>query len=90
MTTENLLFHQVMKIIYENGTRYLIADEGEGFDRIRQVFLAYLEGEGVTLNNVTVANLRVLFRRSWDELLDDLVPFEARKRVTDEFKKLVF
>ena len=90
MVRENLLFYQVAKIIYENGTKYLIADETEGFDRIRTVLSGYLSANNSEPSSVTVADFRKIFKTCWDDVLDDLVPYEAQARVSSEIKTLVF
>jgi len=90
MPRENLLFYQISKIIYENGTKYLIADENEGFDRIRAVLSGYLTTIKAEPSSVTVADFRKIFKTCWEDVLDDLVPFEAQARVSSEIKTLVF
>ena len=68
----------------------LIPGENEGFQKIRSVFSPYLESLGSDHTNVTVSHFRSIFKRSWDDILDELVPYEARDRVTREFKSLIF
>lgn len=90
MPRENLLFYQVVKTIYENGTKYLISDENEGYERIRTVLTEVLIQQNVDSSSVTVSDFRKIYKTCWEDVLDDLVPFEAQERVSMEIKTLVF
>ncbi len=87
---ENLLSHEVIKIIYDEGAKFIYADRDEGFARIRNLLGPALDEIGTSLSTAKTSNFRKLFHRGWSELVGELVPYEAVARVTEQFRKLVF
>lgn len=87
---ENLLSHEVIKIIYEEGGKYLYSDREEGFERIRQVLASALEDIGSSIDTAKTRDFRKLYHRAWREVIEDLVPYESIEPVSSSFKNLVF
>ena len=87
---ENLLTWEVIKVIYEEGARFLYPDEDEGLRRVRQAVSRGLAVLGTDGEVATTADFRKLYRTGWDDLVDDIVPHEARRRVAERFRALVF
>lgn len=79
-----------MKIIYEEGTKYLFPQQDEGFQRIREILSRALDGIGSDLASATTSDYRKLFRRGWTEVIEELAPYETYDRVSQRFRKLVF
>ena len=90
MPEENLLSHEVMKIVFEDGARFLWPDRREAFDRIRAVLGRALESVGSDLASASTGDFRKLYHKAWTEVLDELAPYEAHRRLTENFRRLVF
>jgi len=90
MPSENLLFYQVMKLIYDNGTIYLIPEENDGHQKIKEFLSPILTDMKSDPSTVTTAHFRKIFKTCWDDVLDELVPYEAQTRVSKAFKTLIF
>ena len=87
---ENLLSFEIMKIIYDEGAKFLYPEREDGFQRIRQILGGALEGLGTSLATAKTSDFRKLYHRGWNDVVDELVPYEAQDRVTERFRKLVF
>lgn len=87
---ENLLTWEVVKLVYDEGARYLFPDRSEGLVRVREVLSRALAAHGALPATATTSDFRKLYRVGWADLLDEVVPYEARARVTERFRGLVF
>ena len=82
---ENLLTHEIMKIIYDEGAKFLYPEREDGLARIRLILGEALGELGTDLASAKTSDFRKLYHRGWNDLVDELVPYEAQDRVTERF-----
>lgn len=85
----NLLTHEVVKILHEEGARYEHPGE-EGFAHVQDVIAKALAAVSSDPSRATVSDFRILYHKHWPRLLELLVPTDVQDRVTERFKSLVF
>ena len=85
----NLLVHEVIKIIHENGAHYDHPGE-KGMAYVAEVLAQALKAAGTDTAKATTADFRTVYHRHWDKLMELLVPADAQERVLEKFKALIF
>lgn len=86
----NLLACRVADIIFEEGGRFLVSEDEGGRDRVEDALADALRRQDIDPARATTDDFRLLYHQGWAGLLERLVPADARDRVEDRFKELVF
>lgn len=86
----NLLAHRVVDILFEEGGRFALAEDQGGRQRIERLLAEALGARGLSLETLSIHELRTFFHEGFEDLLERAVPADTRDRVGERFKRLVF